>query len=57
VVWHQAPGLPTCLVLTHESCQASREKFPILITEKDLLPGNSTPDGMMQGPWGMYPTL
>jgi hypothetical protein len=47
------PGLPTCFVLTQESCQASGEIFSIPITEENLLPSNSMSDYVKQGAWGI----
>jgi hypothetical protein len=46
------PGLPTCLVLTQEYCQASREIAPISTGDEDRLPRDCMPEHMMQGPVG-----
>jgi hypothetical protein len=57
VVGNQRPGIASCLTPAQDRSQAVKEIVSILITEKDLLPSNSTPDDMMQSPWGIYPTL
>jgi hypothetical protein len=57
VVGNQYPGIAGCLGLTQNSSEAIEEIITVGIIEKDLLPGDSTPNNMMHCIWGIYPSL
>jgi hypothetical protein len=47
VIGDQFPSIASCLAPSQDRSQTVKEIVSILITEKDLLPSDSTPDDMV----------